>query len=875
MLKKAQDDDLVMNLVELALARPSDERESYLQSACSTEPELLDQVRKYVEWDQRMDGFLLDPLYSILSEHHFEPGDVLDGRFRIVREVAQGGMGVVYEAWDEKLERRIAVKCAKAGFRKRLPPEVRNARDITHPNVCKIFEIHTATTEQGEIDFLAMEFLDGETLAERLHKGPLPKEEAITIARQLSAGLAEAHRDQVVHGDLKSGNVILTKAADGALRAVITDFGLARRPDVAQRTMQSGEAGGTPDYMAPELLRGEKATTASDVYALGVILHELVAGRRPPAASEEKRLGWKLAAVHPKWDHILTRCLDPDPARRFRDGAEVEQALAPPRSRRWLLGAAAAVVLAIASGIATHHQATAPQESVSLALLPFGSDPDTAPIAERLLRDASAQLSGVKSSARTKFAFIPARVTTPEKARTSLGATHVLHGTLGKENGRIILHAYLTDARSLVKAKDWKVDYAPGDMRYAPVALAGMVTGTFRLPALAIGATVNAAARLDYLAGLSYLRRNSTVDAALAALERAVAADSDSPLTYAALAEAQRWKFITTDDRLWLDRAQQSEREAERRNADLTPVHLIAGLLLYDTGFYELAATEYRRSVELEPGNTDAYRRLGQVYERNNQLDEALAAYRKAVEIGPDYHRNYESLGSFYYKRANYSEAVKQFRKEVECVPNEPNAHFALGTAYWDLGDYKAAESELGLAIRLGEGDNPSAVINLALVLMHQSRDREAVEHLTLMLKRWPGRYRGWLSLATAYRRLGLPVDSERANRNALALVEKEMTWNPRDGKIRSSLAYLCARLGDQRRAESEIAQALQLSPGDADVNWMAAWTYEALGQRQKALDILSSSPDGVLASLSRWPDMADLSKDPRFQSLLAARQIR
>src|SRR5262249_29818649 len=141
-------------LVEMALARPYGERENYLRSACADDPELFDLVRKYVEWEERMDGFLLDPLYSILSEHHFEPGDVLDGRFRIVREVAQGGMGVVYEAWDEKLDRRIAIKCAKAGFRKRLPPEVRHARDITHPNVCKIFDIHTASTEQGEIDFL-------------------------------------------------------------------------------------------------------------------------------------------------------------------------------------------------------------------------------------------------------------------------------------------------------------------------------------------------------------------------------------------------------------------------------------------------------------------------------------------------------------------------------------------------------------------------------------------------------------------------------------------------------------------------------------------------------------------------------------------------
>jgi serine/threonine protein kinase len=129
-----------------------------------------------------MNGFLLDPLYPAASyEHPFEPGELLDGRFRIVREIAQGGMGIVYEAVDEKLQRRIALKCAKTGFRKRLPPEVRNATEISHPNVCKIFEIHTASTRQGEIDFITMEFLDGETLADRLTRAPLPEKEARAI----------------------------------------------------------------------------------------------------------------------------------------------------------------------------------------------------------------------------------------------------------------------------------------------------------------------------------------------------------------------------------------------------------------------------------------------------------------------------------------------------------------------------------------------------------------------------------------------------------------------------------------------------------------------------------------------------------------------
>ena len=229
-MPKAQDDDLVMSLVEQALSQPPDTQETYIRTACAGDTELFSQVWDYVRWNQRMQDFLLEPLFPALSQHHFEPGDLLADRFRIVREVAQGGMGIVYEAQDERLGRRIALKCAKSGFHKRLPPEVRHASEIGHTNVCKIFEIHTASTSGGEIDFLTMEFLDGETLAARLSRGRLPDAEALAIGQQICAGLAEAHRHRVVHGDLKSNNVILTADTGGRVRAVITDFGLARKP---------------------------------------------------------------------------------------------------------------------------------------------------------------------------------------------------------------------------------------------------------------------------------------------------------------------------------------------------------------------------------------------------------------------------------------------------------------------------------------------------------------------------------------------------------------------------------------------------------------------------------------------------------------------
>ncbi len=602
-------------------------------------------------------------------------------------------MGVVYEAMDERLERRIAIKCAKTGFRKRLPPEVRNAREISHPNVCKIFEIHTASTRQGDLDFLSMEFIDGQTLAERLRRGALPETEARLIARQLCEGLAEAHRNQVIHGDLKSNNIILTANVDGSTRAVITDFGLARKPESSQRTMQTGPLGGTPDYMAPELWRGEKASTASDIYALGVILYELVSGGRPPQPQDSSPAPFPPPAVHPKWDRTLARCLEPDPSRRFSRADEVARTFEPSLTRRRLVGVAAALVLAVASAVFAYQRATAPQETVRLAVLPFTSAPDSMAVAENVVRDAAAQVARLKSSRHTRFSFIPLtntlrnRVDAPEKARTVLGATHVLRGTLEKDQDRLRLHVFLTDTRTQVNTKDWTVVYAPGQVRYAGVALAGMVTGTLRLPPLLDTATVNAAARQDYEAGLSILY-STRPDDAIVPLERAVAADPDSTLAYAGLAQAYWAKYLATSQQFSRERAEQAVRQAELRNPDLPEVHLIAGLVKANVGLYEQAVADFQRVIELQPNNGDAYRRLGIVYGNTNQLEEAVAAFRRAIAVQPQNFRNYRELGSFYMDRDDYAQAVPPFKRMIELVPQMPDAHLALAEAHLELGQY-------------------------------------------------------------------------------------------------------------------------------------------------------------------------------------------
>ncbi len=274
-----------------------------------------------------MGGFLQEPLIALtVVARPFQPGEVVEGRFEIVRVIGEGGMGVVYEAIDRKRNQRIAIKSAKPGFQRLLSPELEGALKVRHPNICLVNQIHSTKTDKGEVDFLSMEFLQGETLAARLEKaGKLDAGQALNIARQLCAGLSEAHRSGIIHGDLKSSNIILCQNEDGSLRPVITDFGLA-----SGENHPSGEVGGTPDYMAPEMWRGQKASKASDVYALGVILYEIVTGRLPfDSKSLDSRLirppvpSTLAKGLDPRWDRVLLDCLSDSPAARPSDAGQV------------------------------------------------------------------------------------------------------------------------------------------------------------------------------------------------------------------------------------------------------------------------------------------------------------------------------------------------------------------------------------------------------------------------------------------------------------------------------------------------------------------------------------------------------------------------
>jgi len=627
----------------------------------------------------------------------FNPEDVVAGRYRVVRYIARGGMGEVYEVEDLDLKGRVALKTVRAemavdqGAIERFKREIHLARKVSHPNVCRIFDLgrhHLPPAAPGgaesEVLFLTMELLDGETLSERIKRtGRLTVEEALPIVSQMAAALATAHEADIVHRDFKSANVMLVPGKGGD-RAVVTDFGIARGAvDGAHFATMTGTGDilGTPAYMAPEQVEGGKVTAAADIYALGVVLFEMVTGQRPfggdsPFSIAVKHIREKPPSprhlesdLPPVWESVILRCLEKEPHDRFARADDVVRALegeAVARPRRSLLrrragvGAVIAAALGLliwlapwrwgwpaptpAAGASPTSQAGVPAATERPAVAVVGFRNLGRPDAD-WLSTAISEMLRTELAAGDKIRTVPGESVARMKLELGLAAADSLapdtlariHGLIGADF--VVLGSYLSLGQGKLRIDLRLQDSNRGELLTSSAA-EGTEEGLFQVvsqagrklrEALALGDVsagdavaarasfpANPEAAQLYAEGIARLRVFDAREAR-ALLEKAAAREPSHPLVRAALAGA--WSALGYDGKARNESKQAVELAADLPRAERLEVQALHAEL---SGDWEKASELYRALLVFFPGRIDYGLRLAAAQVAGGKAKEAL-----------------------------------------------------------------------------------------------------------------------------------------------------------------------------------------------------------------------------------------------------------
>lgn len=703
---------------------PLDRRAEMLETLCRGDQELQSHVERLLAENDVMGGGFLEGTPAITGaaqNNLLQPEEIVAGRYEIIGFLGRGGMGEVYEAQDRELSERIAIKIIRyepalyTDLMERLRREVQLARRVTHPNVCRVFDLGYHQHSGRQLIFLTMELLQGETLTARLKRqGRLGIAEALPIARQLCAALEAAHLAGILHRDFKCGNVMLL-GNSSQLRAVVTDFGIARplqsRDESQIPATQPGVVVGTPTYMSPEQLMGEKLTTASDIYSLGLVLYEMVTGVRPFRGESNwtetlKRLAADplapidvIPGLDPRWNRTIVRCLQRDPARRFTGVRQVSDSLQRRFRYSW-------------SDFSPATRATA---LCLLFVSSIGIATATIPSARYRLHSLWTQLTRNGSSNEVVVADEPF-------ALRSQAQIYLERWDVATNLDRII--------SMLNRALELDHDYAPA---YASLTFAYYEKNRLNPDQQwTRQATQSAAHALQLNSDLVDTHLASGVAAMLAGRnddaerEFRKAADlepkNSRPHRWLGLLFANSGKNQQAEDQL--SRALALNPEDWRARQSL-------GFLHYNTAHYPQAAADWEQVSRLTPGNFSVLRNLAAAYHMMDRDDDAASALQRSLEIKPEASA-YGNLGTLFFFHGRYDEAVTAFEKAVQLGANRYLLWGNLGDAYrWAPGKAAKAKTAYDNAIRLAREalatspNDPDLKSSLALYLV-KNGDRQA-----------------------------------------------------------------------------------------------------------------------------------------------------
>jgi len=747
-------------------------------------------------------------------------GTTLAGKYRILEPIGQGGMGVVYKAEDTQLERTVALKFLPAELteepeaRERFIREAKAAAALSHNNICNIHEIGK---EENQL-FIVMEYIEGDSLKQRISKGPLDQAGALDIAVQVAEGLEEAHKKGIVHRDIKPGNIMLTKKGT----AKVMDFGLAK---ISGRSLITREAKtmGTVAYMSPEQAKGEVVDHRSDIWSLGVVLYEMITGQLPFKGEHDQSIIHSILNHKPGpitkilkdlslgLEQVIAKALEKNPYKRYRsmedflnDLRAIAEGLKPLRAKAGLfrgriLGlkkvyayAGLACILIFAVLAILFLPPKGGQMLDSIAVMPLenlSGDPDQDSLAESIHDDLITNLAGLSSlktviARRTVMRF-KGKDTPPQKIAQELHVKALITGALRRTGDSVRVTAQLINP--VTGSQVW-ASYYERDMRDI-ISLENEIVAAIAREVnlqltpqeksrLAGGRTVNAEAYVAYTKGRFYLNKLTPegLKMGLDYMQQAIDKDPTNPLPYAALALGYcRIGHGTAPPPDAFAKAKAAALKAQELGGTLAETEAALGQIkLFEEWDWEGGRQALEQALALNPSLPDARRMYSWYLLLTGRKDEAIAAMKRAIEVDPLTPLWSSDLGWQYWGAGRYQEAMDATQKALELNPDFNQALCWLGYLYADKGMFQEAIA----AHQKLRAVSPPWRWPLVRTYAMAGRKDEARKMLAELLEAKPkptGAWDGWF-LPEVYAALG---DKDEAFRWLEAAVEERSTFVP------------------------------------------------------------------------------------------------
>ncbi len=914
----------VQALLGAALERPVGERSSYVAGACAADDDLRREVDSLLRQASAGSGFLSTPAFDIDLDRAPQPSLVgrVIGSFTIRQQLASGGMGDVYLADDAGLRRTVAVKALREygpptpEGRERLLREARAAAALNHPNIATIFHV-LDKIDAATPPLMVMEYVEGETLAERLRRGPLPLEEALRLTREVADALAVAHSRGIVHRDLKPANLRVNQQG----RIKVLDFGLARQLAPAidtgtmtvERTVHSiapHRIAGTPGYASPEQTLGLTIAPPTDIFSLGVVLFEMLTGHRPFPGDDLGATGMAIMAmptpkpsdfvrgIPPFVETLVGRMLAKEPAARptAQEVVDVLGAVAPTGAatvdasrapaRRIASTAAVAIVVSLASaGGAAWWRSTrppSPADRPAIAVLPL----------DNLSGDRSKDYLGVgiAETLTTSLAKLPtisviSRTTLSDRTRGAdvrtiardVGATMVLQGSVQQSGDRLRVSAkLLRPDGSVVWAGD--ADAGMSELFALETRLAASVIAALPIDvrrAEQQGAltppTNNRDALQIYWQGLAFLDRGDLRNLALAisSFERATMLDSQFAAAFAALGDAYQQLYARSGETSLIPKATAAIERGLAIDPGRTEVRMSLGAVYTFTGRPADAIDEFRKIIADHPDNDEAHRRLAVVLDSIGKPEEALREYQLATTLRPEYWRNQQALGFFFYTQKRLHEAVAAFTRVIAIRQNS-NAYLQRGSALQALGDRAAARADYEKAIAL-DADNAAAYSNLGFVYYENKQYGDAAAAFAAAIKLRPKRAAYHRNLGDAYLKLNKKDQATTEFLAAISLTNDAIGVNATDANALSQLALYEAKIGRASDARRHSDDAVKRNGASPEVLFRRGVALALIGDTQGAVSALRNAVNHGynVDQIRTEDDLTGIASDAEFRKLI------